>query len=413
MFLARAAHLGLLALVPYALAQGDPTKDLGSVLGSIKNLTTFHDILEKYPDISRQLSDLDGATIIAPSNEAFKNIAYTALNEIWDPDNEETTTSLLQYHILQGVVKTSLLESGPTYVRSTLLSNSKYTNVTGGQNVLFNKQQENDIVVTTGLGTRSALVKHDIEFRGGVIHIIDNLLIPPARLDKTAQAFQLPSFLGGLYAAALMPEVANLKNITVFAPLDAAFEAVGGTLERLKAGDIARVLGYHIIPDQVLVSANITNGTRLRTLLRDGDKPQSVLVRQAGNNKYINSAQIVQPDILLANGVLHLISNVLNPEAETASPIPESATQPPVFAVSTVSDPFTSAIPCSTACPESSATTGTPTGGSGADDDGDTEATETLSTSSSDGAAAPARCTAHVAGAALGVMGIGAGLAWL
>jgi uncharacterized surface protein with fasciclin (FAS1) repeats len=353
--------------------------------------------------------------IIAPSNQAFKNIPYTPLNNVWDADDKETTVSLLQYHVLRGTVKTSLLEAGPTYVRATLLSNSQYTNVTGGQNLLINKQQENDIVVTTGLGTRSALVKHDIEFRGGVIHIIDNLLVPPARLGETAEAFQIPSFLGGLFATDLMPKVADEKSITVFAPQDAAFEAVGGTLEKLRFEDLSRVLGYHIITDQVLVSSNFTNGTRLKTLLRDGDKQQTVLIRQAGNNKYVNSAQIVQPDILLANGVMHLIANVLNPEEDTASPIPESATQPPVFAVSTVSDPFTSAIPCSTDCPDTSTTTTAPSDapGGGDGESGNADATTTLNSSSSDGAAAPARCTAHVAGAAIGMVGIGAGLAWL
>lgn len=38
--------IGLLALVPYASAQGDATKDLSSVLSSIKNLTAFHDLIK-------------------------------------------------------------------------------------------------------------------------------------------------------------------------------------------------------------------------------------------------------------------------------------------------------------------------------------------------------------------------------
>ncbi|KAI9172282.1 Fasciclin-like arabinogalactan protein [Paramyrothecium foliicola] len=420
MFHWKGLFLGLLAFNPCVLGQGEGNgaNDLGSVLASTKNLTTFNDLLRKYPEILLQLPGLDGVTIIAPSNQAFQNIPYTPLNEVWDDEDKETTISLLQYHVLPGTLRTSSLEAGPTYVRPSLLSGSDYANVTGGQNILFNKQSEEDVVVTTGLGTRSALVKRDIAFQGGVIHIVDNLLIPPARLDETAKAFQIPSFLGGLYAADLMPDVANRKSITVFAPQDTAFEAVGGTLEGLDADELVRVLGYHVIPDQVLVSANFTNGTRLKTLLRDGDKPQTVLIRQAGNNKYVNSAQIVQPDILIANGILHVIANVLNPDAESASPVPESATQPPVFDVSTVTDPFTSAIPCSTDCEvTTTATTSAPSGDttdSDSADDGDDNETTTLATSSSDGAAAPARCTGHVAGAAaLGIVGVGAGLAWL
>jgi transforming growth factor-beta-induced protein len=433
MFLRMAVALLALASTSGVLAQdqdqdqdqdGNSSKDLGSVLASNKNLTTFYGLVKKYPDILLQLPGLDGVTIIAPSNEAFKNIPYTSLNDDWDPDDEQTTIPLLQYHILRGAVRTASLEAGPAHVWPTLLTSSKYANVTGGQNVIFNKQSDKDVVVTTGLGTRSALVKMDIAFRGGFIHIIDNILIPPARLDETAKAFQLSSFLGGLYAADLMPNVANRESITVFAPLDAALEAVGGTLEGLDPEDIARVLGYHVVPDQVLVSSNFTNGTRLKTLVdsNDSGKAQTLLIRQSGNNKYVNSAQIVQPDILMANGILHLVANVLNPDAASASPVPESATQPPVFDVSTVSDPFTSAIPCSTDC-EVTSTTATGAGagqtGNGEDTDGDDddeEARETntgVESSSSDGAAAPARCTGRVAGAALGVMGVGVGLAWL
>ena len=286
-------------------------------------------------------------------------------------------------------------------MRPTLLTDSTYTNVTGGQNVLINKQSGNVVIFTTSMGTRCTLDKGDIPFRGGLIQVVDNLLIPPARLGETSHAFQIPSFLGGLYAADLMPGVAERRNITVFAPRDEAFDLVGGTLEGLDAEALARVMGYHIVPDRVLVSSDLANGTRLDTLADSA----SVTIRQAGNNKYVNSAQIVQPDILLANGIMHLVSNVLNPDAVDAQPDPEEPSQPAVFPVSTAEDVFTSALPCTESCPVTS-TPASPT---------PTEASSTtttdLFTSSSDGLAP--RCTGQYAGAALGMLGVGAGLALL
>lgn len=79
-------------------------------------------------------------------------------------------------------------------------------------------------------------------------------------------------------------------------------------------------------------------------------------MRTSGNNNvYINSAQLLDPDILIANGVLHVIDNVLNP---SSSPVPNPSleTQLPAFAAaSAVTNlPFTSAIPCSVSCPVSS-----------------------------------------------------------
>lgn len=330
---------------------------------------------------------------MAPSNEAFKNIPYTAVNEFWDPEDAAKTIPLLQYHILQGTFSTMSMEIGPTLVHQTLLTNSVYTNVTSGQNVLVNKQAGDVVIFTTSTGTRCTLEKGDIEFQGGLIQIVDNLLIPPAELGKTSEAFGISSFLGGLYAADLMPNAAERKNVTIFAPQNKAFEEVGGSLEGLDVEALARVLGYHVVPDQILVSSALINGTQLKALSSD-----TLVIRQAGNNKYVNSAQIVQPDILIANGILHLISNVLNPDAKEIIPDPEKPVQGEVFPVSEVNDVFTSALPCSVDCP----VTSTSAGAKG------TTTTE-MKTRTSEGLGA--RCTGVIAGAAFGVMGVGAGMA--
>lgn len=314
---------------------------------------------------------------------------------------------LLQYHILNGTVAMGALQVGPTYVQSTMLTSPLYTNVTSGQNVVIDKQPGDVVVFTTSMGTRCTLVETDMPFQDGLVQVIDNLLIPPAALSNTSQAFQLPSFLGALYAAGMMPQTAYEKNVTIFAPSDGAIDSVGGSLENMTAASLRRVLSYHIVPGRVLVSSSLQNGTVLQTEALDpsGQQPESLLVRQAGNNLYVNSAQVIQPNILIANGILHIISNVLNPDAPAASPNPAIYSQAPVFPVSEVANAFTSDLPCSTDCPVTTTPTSSPSTTS-------TVATA-LFTSSSDGAATPARCTARVAGAALGALGVGAGMAWI
>lgn len=208
------------------------------------------------------------------------------------------------------------------------------------------------IVFTSSQGARTTQSKGDIRFAGGLLHIVDNLLIPPTRLEKTLEAFGLDSFYGALHAADLMPEVAEERNLTIFAPRDEVFKLVGGSLSDLDADALARVFGYHVVPGRVLPSAELTNGSRLATR-EDG---ASLTVRRSGNDLYVNSARIVQPDILVANGVVHVVENVLNPDEGAAVPDPEAATQAAVWPVSEVSGvPFTSAIPCSTDCPETTA----------------------------------------------------------
>lgn len=343
---------------------------------------------------------------MAPSNAAIDNIPYTALNGIWDPDNKDATIPLLQYHILQTTVALGGLAAGPTYFETTLLTSSAYTNVTTGQGLLVNKQGEDTTVVISGQGSRCSVTQTDIPFKGGLVQVVDNLLIPPSQIDKTAQAFGAVSFLGSLYAAKLMPDIAYRKNVTIFAPAASAYKTVGGTLQGLNATQLARIMNYHIVPDRVLDSKSLVNGTNLTTLAKDpsGQITAQIHVRQDGNSLFVNTAQIVQPDILLANGVMHLIGNVLNPDAEFVTPNPNIATQPPVYALSTASGAFTTALPCTKDCPVTSTA-------------GDASATAAASTttsaffSSTSKGLAP-RCTAHVAGAAaLGMIGLGAGMA--
>ena len=133
----------------------------------------------------------------------------------------------------------------------------------------------------------------------------------------------------------------------------------------------------------------------------------SVEVHQAGNNKYINSAQVIQPDILIANGILHIISDVLNPDAGEVLPNPEVATQAKVWPVSTLDGVFTSELPCTTSCAVTT-TVSTSMSGSGSEpstvtatlEDGSARTTE-----SEDGA----RETGS-GGLVMGVMGLGAGM---
>ncbi|OAQ85033.1 fasciclin domain-containing protein [Purpureocillium lilacinum] len=408
------ALLGLVGLCATVVVADDGGKDLGSVLAGNKNLTKYYDLIKKYPDILLQLPSYQGVTIVAPSNKAFENIPYTSLNGQWDPEDKAKTVPLLQYHILQGNVSTKDLDTGPTVVRKTLLTDSKYTNVTSGQNVLINKQPGDVVVFTTSMGTRCTLIEGDIAFQGGLIQVVDNLLIPPARIDKTSEAFKVSSFLGALYAAKLMPDLAYRKNVTIFAPQDEAFALVGGGLEKLDSQKLARVMGYHVVADQVIVSSAFSNGTKLATLAKangEGGASEKVTVRIAGNNKYVNSAQIVQPDILIANGILHLVSDVLNPDADTVAPNPTLGTQVPVFPVSSAKDAFTSALPCSTDCPVTTSATGTDASGAATA----TTSSTSFHSSSSKGGAMPARATGGVMGAAaMGLLGVGAGMApWL
>ncbi|KAM0439543.1 hypothetical protein ACHAPT_000634 [Fusarium lateritium] len=383
-------------------------KDLGTVLRNHPKLTSYYKLIQKYPEILMQLPSYKGVTIVAPSDYAFTQIPYSALSKIWNPEHKNTTVPLLQYHILQGTINTGDLEAGPAYVKPTLLKDPIWSNVTGGQNILITKQPD-VVVFSTRLGSRATVVNNDIEFQGGLIQIVDSVLVPPSGIGQVLTASQVQSFLGGLYDSKLMPALGDRKDITVFAPRDQAMEAIGGTLAKMDASQLAQIMGYHVIPGKVLVSSDLDNATFLETM----DKGRRVHVRQIGNEKFVNSAKIISTDILLSNGILHIISNVNNPQDADAAPDPNRWAQTPVFHNSHIDNVFQTAIPCTTNCMNNLYMT--PKATATKEKIGENAAAMTpdpMFTSRSKGVA-PARATAHVARAALGMMGIGAGMALL
>ncbi|KAJ9155328.1 Fasciclin-domain-containing protein [Pleurostoma richardsiae] len=404
------ALLGLVAaLAGPAVVRADDTKDLGTILSGNKDLSTYYTLIQKYPNILLQLPNYAGVTIIAPSNDAFEK--YNG----WSNDNQTLVTNILEYHILQGTIATASVPEGSPLFAASLLKDPAWTNVTGGQRVIINSQPGDTVVFTTGEGARSTLLDQDLAFTGGLVQVVDTLLVPPSRLEPTCRdAYSdLKAFLGALYTAGLVETFAETPNVTIFAPRNAAFQLLAGTLSGLARDDLARVLSYHVIPGRLVGSPDLSNGTRLTTLAKDAaGSSLDVLITQTGNNRYVDSAQLVQPDILVANGVVHMIDNVLNPDAAAARPNPSLGTQAPVFPVSGASStgsrvavPFTTALPCTSDCPVT--TTASANSTSEATSTTSSRTTTTAGSASSRGAGGmltPPRCTG-LAGA--GMVGMG------
>ncbi|KAF4629131.1 hypothetical protein G7Y89_g9023 [Cudoniella acicularis] len=346
-------------LVAGTSAQTGALTDLGTLLAGQTNLTTFYNLIQKYPQILLELPSLNGVTILAPNNNAFNKIPYTELNVAFQNNNEGVITNVLEYHILQGSRTAAQLIPGAPVFIPTLLNNATYSNVTGGQYVENVKQAGNSVVFVSGKGSRSSVVQSDLKFNGGVIQVIDSLLIPPANLTDTANSFNLTSFEGALYAANKIQNFTDASDVTIFAPENSAFQALGPAISNMTVQELSSIMDYHFIPSGEIFSPNFSNGTTFTT--QNGAK---ITVRTSGNNVYINSAQLLTADILLANGVLHVIDNVLNPAESSVAPDPQVANQAPEFpSASAVENlPFTSALPCTVSCPVPSTASGTATG---------------------------------------------------
>ena len=112
--------------------------------------------------------------------------------------------------------------------------------------------------------------------------------------------------------AGLVDTLNGNRQLTVFAPTDAAFEDLFTTLgvpgvSGIPVATLRAVLLYHVAPGERF-SGDVVSSTRIRTLSKGFLSPS---VHDGG--AYVNDARIVAADIDASNGVIHVIDTVLLP----------------------------------------------------------------------------------------------------
>ncbi len=111
-------------------------------------------------------------------------------------------------------------------------------------------------------------------------------------------------------AAGLEQNLGGQGSYTVFAPTDAAFNALPtGTVDNLlkpaNKQKLVQLLGYHVVPGKV-TSSQLKSGN-VNTV-----EGQSLKV-SVDTGVTVNGAKVVQADIPASNGVVHVVDKVLLP----------------------------------------------------------------------------------------------------
>ena len=138
-------------------------------------------------------------------------------------------------------------------------------------------------------------------FTGGIIHIIDAVLTPPALISTTAETLGLSSIAGALTAAGLVDTLDELPDVTVFAPSNAAFAAIGSALANASVDALTTILEYHVVKGSVVYSTDVMNGSV--PTLQGNDLTLTV----ENGDIFVNQAKVIIPNVLVANGVVHVI----------------------------------------------------------------------------------------------------------
>ncbi len=328
------SYLALAAMVVFATSCSDdddtgvitpvPEQNVVQYIEDSDNLSSL-DLALAAADLKGTLSGAGPFTIFAPSNAAFE--ALLASNDEWSELGDipaDVLSTVLTYHVVNGNVMSNQLSAGPV---TTLQGEDIEVSTIGG-------------ILLNGSAT---VTSADNEASNGVVHVIDEVLLPPsiadAGDDDDDNGDEEPTIAQILIDSEdysiLLDAVVRLEldgmfdedgDYTVFAPNNAAFEALlasngdWNSLDDIDDATLTAVLQYHVVG----MSASATDLTDLyaetRSVTTLSDETLYFSVNDDG--VFLNGTTMVDnADIMASNGIIHGINAVLMPPMESIAGI--------------------------------------------------------------------------------------------
>jgi transforming growth factor-beta-induced protein len=253
-------------------------------------------------------------TVLAPTNDAFSKLPVGLLEKLVLPENKTALTKILTYHVL----------TGKNLAADVIKLDGKSVATVNGASI--NVKIVNGGVV---LNDKVNVTKTDIAASNGVVHVIDQVLVP-SDLDLSTlvskpdavtnnivqAAVATPAFstlVAAVKAAGLDDTLSGTGPFTVFAPTNEAFAKVpADVLAKLLLPEnkdaLIKVLTYHVVAGKVdaaqvvkLTSAKTVQGSDVKIAVVDGKV------------KLNTTTTVLTTDIAASNGIIHSIDSVLLP----------------------------------------------------------------------------------------------------
>lgn len=247
-------------------------------------------------------------TVFAPTNEAFN--AFLQANGFANLEAVpvDVLKQVLLYHVVSGKVPSSAVTTG--YVNSL----ATYANSTANLSLFAN--------TASGVKINTATVTTaDVDATNGVVHIIDQVLVPPTVVNHALNNPDFSTLVAALTRSDLgVDYVGTLSGagpFTVFAPTNAAFTALlselgAASLSAIDAATLNAVLQYHVVNGANVRSSQLTNNQEVTTF--GGGK---FTIGLTGGAKITDArgrvSNIIAVDVQGTNGVVHAIDKVILP----------------------------------------------------------------------------------------------------
>lgn len=249
-------------------------------------------------------------TVFAPSDKAFFTLSRKLGCSMKALLENPNLKDILLYHVSPGTVTSKDLkdlQKLPTAQGNQLLINAG--------RLFEGRVQVNKSIIETS--------DHKV-CSNGVIHIINDVLLPPPKVDTIAATAssnnKLKTLVSAIKQAGLAEAVSNPGELTVLAPNDAAFDQACKninfkTKDLLASPHLKGILLNHVIPKTAMSNSFLDNQL-IKTL---GTREVKTAVDRYNGTVHFNQALVIKADTTCTNGVIHILDKVLLPTiAETA-----------------------------------------------------------------------------------------------
>ena len=138
-------------------------KDIVKIAVGSKDHTTLVAAL-KQADYVNDLTNAGPFTVFAPTNEAFNKLPAGTLDNLMKKENVDKLQNILEYHVSIGVFKEDMMQDGQTINQANL------------DNITISKSADGKIKING-----KANILASIPASNGLIYVIDEVLLPPAK----------------------------------------------------------------------------------------------------------------------------------------------------------------------------------------------------------------------------------------
>ncbi|KAF3210773.1 hypothetical protein TWF106_010433 [Orbilia oligospora] len=226
----------------------------------------------------------------------------------------EKVIPFLSYHVLLNNVSSAQFSSPGGAVVETKLQDEQYAllannsgQVVYGTQKVTEEKKAAAIEIKSGVeGGAVQIMKQDVTFNQGLIHVVDGFLTLPTNCSKTIQHQGAERLVTYIKRLGLLNTLDSYPGATCFAPSDAAIERALPVLMNMTDAQLIDAIKFHTLLE-AYYTPDLKDGQVIETSLAGA----SITVNIVDGDYYFNGVLAKTTNDIARNGVAYLLDGIM------------------------------------------------------------------------------------------------------